>query len=530
MKKIDNSRVDAEVANIINKSTKFKQNNIPNDIIKVCNQCNKHIVNHILYQTSTENKFFHEEYLTRNLQGNIESLNLHEKNLPTYNHNQFYHEINKCKVGNLQNQNYNCGLLQNKIEDGYFDGQNNTNNPNKSEPKIKRKSSSIKVMTNRKRGNNMEISEFNKIYLIQNIEVAEKNSSSTNIKYIKRNNYKKYHSIKNEMPKEVNYYKQVHRKNRFENLGEYVKQICTYGNLEELQLLANNIVSQQCLWIPKEKLTQLLNQNTQNHLDTNILFRPVSVTASPSSSSTSSSSDTVNSPSVLNLNYNSHYNNTLHNNRNNLQNIKLNTNFQVFENMKTCVCNTQKIHPEYIDFKKGNDKPETTCHSVSLLNIALDESNQTVLTWSVYHGRRDFVSYLIKLYSKLGYFNNLSKNSSISMNPIDFTTINKENALSFACARGFFEIVLILLTLKQGYANPNPEVDYNGGTPLLYAIQKAFPEIVKSLIDFGAQVTNCGDYDAFELAFELKHFACAAVIKHCLISGCEEYLVQNVVS
>ena len=55
--------------------------------------------------------------------------------------------------------------------------------------------------------------------------------------------------------------------------------------------------------------------------------------------------------------------------------------------------------------------------------------------------------------------------------------------------------------------------------PLLYAVQKAYPQIVDFLIRNGARITDCGDYDAYDLALELKHFSCADVIEKILLSS-----------
>ena len=128
------------------------------------------------------------------------------------------------------------------------------------------------------------------------------------------------------------------------------------------------------------------------------------------------------------------------------------------------------------------------------------------MQWAVYHGRAELVEFLLQIspdrYSKI--ITNL-------------TTTNKETALSFAAARGYYRLVEMLV--ETGRANCNPEVDWNGGTPLLYAVQKAYPQIVDYLIRNGARITDCGDYDAYDLALELKHFSCADVIEKILLSS-----------
>ena len=80
---------------------------------------------------------------------------------------------------------------------------------------------------------------------------------------------------------------------------------------------------------------------------------------------------------------------------------------------------------------------------------------------------------------------------------------NDETCLAFACARGFHLLVRYLIT--QAKVDVNPKVDWNGGTPILYAIQEGQHKIVQELIDRGSKLEECGDFDAYELAILLQH-------------------------
>ena len=174
---------------------------------------------------------------------------------------------------------------------------------------------------------------------------------------------------------------------------------------------------------------------------------------------------------------------------------------------RSCLCKTNKIHPQFLIHSSIDPSfSPSFYHQVSLSTLALDDSNKTAIQWAVYHGRAELVEFLLQItpdrYSKC--ITNL-------------TTTNKETALSFAASRGYFRLVEMLV--EKGKANCNPEVDWNGGTPLLYAVQKAYPQIVDFLIRNGARITDCGDYDAYDLALELKHFSCADVIEKILLSS-----------
>lgn len=315
-------------------------------------------------------------------------------------------------------------------------------------------------------------------------------------------------------------------RSNFQNLGEYIKNICTHGTLADLKLVHNKLEKEHCLWVDKTVLRNLLTSKGHGGLAQSLLekrasparpgvvalgvngchFRPVSETTSPSSSNTSMSS----------------FSGSPHNPgqtgppSNNSVGVAYNS--SSLATLIPCLCNTQSIHS---DFTK--DYQPWSCQKLSLVNLVLDESHQTTLTWSVFHGRADMVEFLLELSSVeckflVGQLNPQTGNPCIP-NPLNLTTINKECALSFASARGFLEIVKLLLEKK---ANPNPEIDENGGTPLLYAIQKAFPSIVELLIKSGAKITNCGDYDAYPLAIELKHFLCAEKIENCVIDILEK--------
>lgn len=202
----------------------------------------------------------------------------------------------------------------------------------------------------------------------------------------------------------------------------------------------------------------------------------------------------------------------------------------VKQTSKYCLCKTQKIHPDFLNaYQKLTTLPYL---ELNLMNLIVDTSCQTTLNWAVYHGRTAMVRLLVDNWKlaqsviQTGHLTTLNFNETEilpKLNPLNLNTVpDKESALSFACTRGFIEIVKMLLL--QGSANCNPPIDSNGGTPLLYAIQQAYPTIVKLMIMHGAKVTECGDYSAYELAIELKHYECATIIKNCLA---DKIKVQN---
>merc|ERR1711976_542632 len=177
------------------------------------------------------------------------------------------------------------------------------------------------------------------------------------------------------------------------------------------------------------------------------------------------------------------------------------------DSSKNCLCKTNRIHPQFLLFThEKNPSSISFYHQVSLSTLSLDDSNKTAMQWAVYHGRAELVEFLLQL-SPERYSRCIT----------NLTTTNKETALSFATSRGYFKLVEMLV--EKGKANCNPDVDWNGGTPLLYAVQKAYPQIVDYLIRNGARITDCGDYDAYELALELHHYRCADVIEKILLSS-----------
>ena len=265
--------------------------------------------------------------------------------------------------------------------------------------------------------------------------------------------------------------------NNFKNLGQYIKNIITHGTLEELKFVANRIEDVSCVWIDK------------NHSALAGRF------------------------DILGLRVDDGFEDTCNHNNRNLNNN--NKKEDKKDDRDLCLCKTNTIHPDYAESLQTNPFVK-----MSLINLNLDESFQTALHWSVFHGRTDMVKYFLEnsnLDANLKISHSISAMDFIS--PTNLITINDEHVLSFACSRGFFEIVKLLL---ENEANPNPKIDCNGGTPLLYAIQKGYPHIVELLIKAGSKISDCGDFDAYPLAIELRHFACAEVIENYVISVCEK--------
>ncbi|XP_051028409.1 ankyrin repeat family A protein 2 isoform X2 [Acomys russatus] len=118
--------------------------------------------------------------------------------------------------------------------------------------------------------------------------------------------------------------------------------------------------------------------------------------------------------------------------------------------------------------------------------IEQDEEGFTPLMWAAAHGQIAVVEFLLQ-------------------NGADPQLLGKgrESALSLACSKGYTDIVKMLLDCAVDVN----EYDWNGGTPLLYAVHGNHVKCVKMLLENGADPTIETDsgYNSMDLAVALGY-------------------------
>ncbi|KAF6734997.1 Ankyrin repeat family A protein 2 [Oryzias melastigma] len=127
-----------------------------------------------------------------------------------------------------------------------------------------------------------------------------------------------------------------------------------------------------------------------------------------------------------------------------------------------------------------------------------DEEGFTPLMWAAAHGQIAVVEFLLQ-------------------NGADPHLLAKgrESALSLACSKGYTDIVKMLIDCGVDVN----EYDWNGGTPLLYAVHGNHVRCVEILLESGADPTMESDsgFNAMDMAVAMGHRNVQQVIEAHLL-------------